>query len=178
MAMNGMERLERILRDALPEALFSVDRPKHPSGHWWMDVTLGEYAVTIEWRPSQGFGVSSSSSESYGEGPDELFEDVALAAARIILLLKTGQRTESPRDVELRRLRQEREISQEELASLVNLSQAAISKLERRGDMQISVLRKIIAALGGELELLVRFPDHTARIRQPGESLCPSQAGG
>jgi DNA-binding Xre family transcriptional regulator len=167
--MSSIEQLERILREALPGAEFSLARPKQPSNPWWLDIVLGTQAVTVEWRPKQGFGISSNSSESYGEGPDEVFEDTALAGARIIYLLKTGTSTESPHDVELRRLREEKEISQEELARLLQMSQPAVSKMERRGDMSISTLRKIVAALGGELELVVRFPDHTARILRLGE---------
>jgi DNA-binding XRE family transcriptional regulator len=169
--MNAIEQIERILSETLPGARFSLDKPKQPTGPWWLDAVLGEHSVTVEWRPRRGFGISSGSSESsgYGEGPDEVVEDAALALARIILLLKTGEKTESPHDVELRRLREEKEISQEELARVLQMSQPAISKMERRGDMSISTLRKIVAALGGELELVARFPDHTARILRLGE---------
>lgn len=167
--MNAIEQIERILSETLPGAHLSLDRPKQPTGPWWLDAVLGEHSVTVEWRPKKGFGISSGPSESYGEGPDEVLEDAALAVARIILLLKTGEKTESPRDVELRRLREEKDISQEELASVLQMSQPAISKMERRGDMSISTLRKIVAALGGELELVARFPDHTTRILRLGE---------
>jgi len=38
--------------------------------------------------------------------------------------------------------------------------------MERRTDMNISSLRKLIEALGGELELLARFPEYTVKISQ------------
>ena len=52
--------------------------------------------------------------------------------------------------------------SQELLAELL-LSE---SKLENRSDMQISTLRKIVKAPGGELEVLARFPKGTVKIDQ------------
>jgi predicted XRE-type DNA-binding protein len=56
--------------------------------------------------------------------------------------------------------------SQREVASLLGIKQPSLSKLEKQTDMQISTLRKIVAALGGELEVLVRFPEGTVRIEQ------------
>lgn len=56
--------------------------------------------------------------------------------------------------------------SQQELADLLGIKQPSLSKLEKQTDMQISTLQKIVAALGGELEVLARFPKGTVRIDQ------------
>lgn len=56
--------------------------------------------------------------------------------------------------------------SQQEIAETLGIKQPSLSKLEKQGDMQISTLRKIIKALGGELEVLARFPKGTVRIDQ------------
>lgn len=56
--------------------------------------------------------------------------------------------------------------SQQEVADTLGIKQPSLSKLEKRGDMQVSTLRKIIKALGGELEVLARFPKGTVRIDQ------------
>jgi DNA-binding XRE family transcriptional regulator len=56
--------------------------------------------------------------------------------------------------------------SQQEVADLLGIKQPSLSKLEKQKDMQISTLRKIVAALGGELEVLARFPRGTVRIEQ------------
>jgi transcriptional regulator with XRE-family HTH domain len=56
--------------------------------------------------------------------------------------------------------------SQQEVADLLGIKQPSLSKLERQKDMQISTLQKIVAALGGELEVLARFPNGTVRIDQ------------
>lgn len=56
--------------------------------------------------------------------------------------------------------------SQQEVAELLGIKQPSLSKLEKQKDMQISTLRKIVNALGGELEVLARFPKGTVRIEQ------------
>src|SRR5476651_2145452 len=48
--------------------------------------------------------------------------------------------------------------SQKEVAETLGMKQPSLSKLEKQADMQISTLRKIVKALGGELEVLARFP--------------------
>ena len=59
--------------------------------------------------------------------------------------------------------------SQHDVATTLGMKQPSLSKLEKQGDMQISTLRKIIKALGGELEVLARFPRGTIRIEQFGQ---------
>lgn len=54
--------------------------------------------------------------------------------------------------------------SQQEVAETLGMKQPSLSKLEKQGDMQISTLRKIVTALGGELEVLARFPKGTVKI--------------
>jgi len=61
-------------------------------------------------------------------------------------------------------LRQARGLSQQVLARLLKIQQPAIAKLERRTDMYISTLRSHIEAMGGELDIVARFPDGTVRI--------------
>ena len=68
----------------------------------------------------------------------------------------------------LRQLREARERSQEEVAKKLHIKQAAVSKLERRADMYLSTLRSYIEAMGGRLEIIVRFPNRAVRIKQFG----------
>src|SRR5436309_3387011 len=56
--------------------------------------------------------------------------------------------------------------SQQEVAETLGMKQPSLSKLEKQGDMQVSTLRKIVRALGGELEVLARFPKGTVKIDQ------------
>jgi len=69
-------------------------------------------------------------------------------------------------ELPLQELRHVRMLSQEQLAVKLNVKQATVSKLERRADMYISTLRKVIKAMGGELEIKATFPDGEVRINQ------------
>jgi transcriptional regulator with XRE-family HTH domain len=71
-------------------------------------------------------------------------------------------------------MRRARGLSQEELATLLNVKQPSIAKLEQRTDMYISTLRDHINALGGELVMYARFPEGDVRIsasREPSENV-------
>ena len=68
-------------------------------------------------------------------------------------------------ELPLQELRQARALSQEELAEVLGLNQATISKLERRTDMYLSSLRRFVEAMGGELEITANFPEGRVRIR-------------
>ncbi len=61
-------------------------------------------------------------------------------------------------------LRRARQLSQEQLADLLEIKQGSVSKLERRTDLYISTLRRYIEAMGGELTLQARFPEGTVNI--------------
>jgi predicted transcriptional regulator len=72
-------------------------------------------------------------------------------------------------EVEALRLKQLREqwgLSQQDVAKILNISQPAISKLEDRTDLMLSTLRQYVESFGGNLELLVTFPDRpTVRLQ-------------
>ena len=68
-------------------------------------------------------------------------------------------------ELPLQELRQARAFSQQELAEVLGLNQATVSKLERRTDMYLSSLRRFIEAMGGELEISASFPDGKVRIQ-------------
>lgn len=56
--------------------------------------------------------------------------------------------------------------SQREVAEILGIKQPTLSKLESQSDMQISTLRRIVKALGGELEVIARLPNETVKIDQ------------
>jgi transcriptional regulator with XRE-family HTH domain len=66
----------------------------------------------------------------------------------------------------LRELRKARRLSQVALAKKLKAQQASISKLEGRADMYVSTLREYIGAMGGQLEIIARFPEGSVRINQ------------
>ena len=57
-------------------------------------------------------------------------------------------------------------LTQEELAESLGIKQPTLSRLESQGDMQISTLRRLIHALGGELEIIARLPGGVIRLSQ------------
>ncbi len=59
--------------------------------------------------------------------------------------------------------------SQSELAKALHIKQPSLSKLENQSDMQISTLGKIVEALGGQLEVVAKFPTRKVKITQFGK---------
>jgi transcriptional regulator with XRE-family HTH domain len=77
-------------------------------------------------------------------------------------------------DLALAELRRNFGVTQEQLARLLDIRQAAISKIERRDDVLLSTLTAYVRALGGELEIMARFGTHALRLKaasSPGHSL-------
>ncbi len=72
-------------------------------------------------------------------------------------------------EMPLQELRQAKRLSQEYLADSLATKQANVSRLERRADMYISTLRSYIKAMGGELDIIARFPEGSVLINQFGE---------
>jgi DNA-binding XRE family transcriptional regulator len=73
-------------------------------------------------------------------------------------------------ELSLAELRRARVMTQEQLAADLHVGQAAIAKLERRADMYLSTLRRFVEAMGGELEIVARFPNQPpVRLRGIGE---------
>ena len=67
-------------------------------------------------------------------------------------------------EMPLNALRQARCLSQKMLAELLQVQQPSIAKIEKRTDMYLSTLRSHIEAMGGELDVVARFPDGTVKI--------------
>ena len=67
-------------------------------------------------------------------------------------------------EMPLNELRNARGLSQKMLAEALHIQQPAIARLEKRTDMHISTLRSHIRAMGGELEVIARFPDGDVSI--------------
>jgi len=67
-------------------------------------------------------------------------------------------------EIPLHELRQAKALSQVKLAEMLKINQAAVSKMENRTDMYISTLRGYIRAMGGDLEIVARFPEGAVKI--------------
>ena len=66
----------------------------------------------------------------------------------------------------LHELRRALSLTQVDLASTLNMNQAAVSKMERQSDMYVSTLRRLLAAMGAELRVVASFPDREIQITQ------------
>jgi DNA-binding XRE family transcriptional regulator len=69
-------------------------------------------------------------------------------------------------EMPLDELREAREMTQVDLAKILGVNQAAVSKMERRADMYVSTLQSFVKAMGGELKITARFPEGSVEITQ------------
>jgi transcriptional regulator with XRE-family HTH domain len=56
--------------------------------------------------------------------------------------------------------------TQQELADSLKIKQPTLSKLEGQQDMQVSTLRRIVEALGGELDITATLPTGRVSLSQ------------
>jgi hypothetical protein len=82
------------------------------------------------------------------------------------------------KEMPLQELREARHLTQQQLAEQLKSGQAAVSKLERRADMYVSTLRRFIEAMGGELEIIARFPDGDVRVTNFADDASQNTAAG
>ena len=73
-------------------------------------------------------------------------------------------------EMPLDELREARKLTQEQLAEQMGIKQAAVSRLERRADMYVSTLGRMIEAMGGRLEIRAVFPDGPVAITRFSET--------
>jgi DNA-binding XRE family transcriptional regulator len=70
------------------------------------------------------------------------------------------------RAMPLEELRAAREMTQTALATILNVGQSEVSKIENRADMYVSTLASYVKAMGGELEICAVFPEGKVKIKQ------------
>ncbi len=61
-------------------------------------------------------------------------------------------------ELSLQDLRKAMNRTQVEMAKALNVGQDTVSRYEQRTDMLLSTLREYVHAMGGELDLIARFP--------------------
>lgn len=163
--MNPIEGLCDALLKRFRDIATEIDAPADEAGLWQLDVRPGGGSpwIVVEWRPDLGFGVSTPGADDYGTKPDEIYANSKAAYDRVSQLILSGRRTEPPAVVRLAELRRSRELSQAEVAGRAGIKQAAIARIEGRGDILLSTLGRVVSAMGGRLSIRVEFPDGTAR---------------
>ena len=68
--------------------------------------------------------------------------------------------------IALQELRQALNLTQEQVAQIMQMNQAAVSKMEHQSDMYISTLQKFVSAMGGHLKLVASFPEREVVLNQ------------
>ncbi len=68
-------------------------------------------------------------------------------------------------EMDLAEVRRALKLSQEEIGQTLQIGQGSVAKIEKRADIYLSTLRRFIEAMGGELEIVARFPGHTVKIK-------------
>ena len=64
-------------------------------------------------------------------------------------------------------IREQRQLSQTDLADVLGTSQARVSQLENQTDLYLSTLKRYVEALGGELEVSAVFDGERFEIGVP-----------
>src|SRR4051812_25686268 len=100
---------------------------------------------------------------------DEEWEQATTAHERFKALLATKPRAKARydavlaeingRQTTLRRPREARALTQSSAAELLDMDQSEVSRLERRSDILLSTLKRFVEATGGELQIVVSYPD-------------------
>jgi transcriptional regulator with XRE-family HTH domain len=83
-----------------------------------------------------------------------LAEESEESRARIRLLAE-----EMRAEMNLREVRRLRKLTQSRLSKKLKIGQEGVSRIEKRSDLYLSTLRSYIEGVGGELTLMVKFPD-------------------
>jgi DNA-binding XRE family transcriptional regulator len=76
-------------------------------------------------------------------------------------------------ELNLRELRRQRRLTQARLSKKLKIGQEGVSRIEKRADLYLSTLRSYVEGVGGELTLMVKFPDRPPVILAGlGENAC------
>ncbi len=163
--MNEIRHMQRFLTRAFPTARITVDEPLVKGGVWSLDLFLLDYHLAVAWKKGKGFGVVSNDTHGYGEGADEIYESLDDVLPRIVELVANQRPTVPPEAVRLKELREQRGLSQEEVARRLGSKQASISRAEARSDFLLSTLKKHAEALGATLVVKMVFPDAEIELK-------------
>lgn len=77
-------------------------------------------------------------------------------------------------EMTLQQLRQACRLTQQKVAKHLRIGQEGVSKIEKRSDLLISTLRDYVQAMGGQLSLVVEFPDRKPIILSGIAEVTPS----
>lgn len=170
MTTKNMRWIAEQLERDLPKAKLDLLEPSGKGIGWTLDVEFRGHFVVVQWSPNTHFAIATpSDDDGYGAAATETYRDAEDTYDRVLYLLMTGERALSKRD-RLQALREHRRVSQDVLAKALKVSQASVSKTERRQDILVSTLASYIEGLGGELVVIAKFPTENIQLDFPGSA--------
>jgi DNA-binding XRE family transcriptional regulator len=150
--MAGMRELQRMLDEGkTPKQMFSVRAIETP------EPRLGDLLVRSLTEVRDGVR------EMAGHRKWEELIDRMSPQRRAQVDRRVRKELERMLLAELRRLPG---MTQVQLAAALGIRQPTLSQLESQDDMQISTLRRIVEALGGDLEIIAKLPTGRVVISQ------------
>ncbi|MGV3664154.1 MAG: helix-turn-helix domain-containing protein [Prosthecobacter sp.] len=159
----AVRQLLEALETMHPGISVTCEKGGDKAGDWWIDVGHRTQSFTVHWESKTGFGLHPASEDAvFGELPSERYAETAMLLRRVEQLLNEEGEVGA---VGLRDFREVQGLSQAELAQRLGIQQAAVSKVERRQDLHLDTLSAIVKALGGTLEMKVKFPGGEVPLR-------------
>jgi DNA-binding XRE family transcriptional regulator len=79
-------------------------------------------------------------------------------------------------EMTLQDLRKAQKLTQEQMAAALHIGQDSVSRIEKRSDFLLSTLRTYVSAMGGSLDLVVRFPNRAPVILSSLEDVTQTPA--
>ena len=98
---------------------------------------------------------------------EQFYEMLAESPAAVEAFNKLAEEI-SARQSTLAQVRRARKLTQKVIGMNLDMDQSAVSRLEHRSDVLLSTLRSFIQATGGDLHLIVTYPDSSPVSLQIG----------
>jgi DNA-binding XRE family transcriptional regulator len=124
-------------------------------------MTLTEYILLVEYRNSSSQLVLLRKNGWPGTSNELRAKMSPESRARVEERVR-----QALQEMPLEELREARDLTQKQLAQVLQVSQGAVSKVERRADMYISTLCSYVRAIGGDLQIRAVFPEGEVLINQ------------
>jgi DNA-binding XRE family transcriptional regulator len=167
--MSPLDELATELTQRFPDSRSDVRKADDPEGFQILNFRTEGLEVAVEWKREEGFGISAFCDDANDldglfDAPDEWYSNREAVFHRIVSLALDHKSTK-PLAITLPEMRHERGVSQETMAERLKVKQATFSKLERREDVRVSSLRRVVEAMGGKLLIQAIFTD-TRDVRE------------
>jgi transcriptional regulator with XRE-family HTH domain len=80
------------------------------------------------------------------------------------------------RTMTLREVRKEMGFTQAQVAKAMGVTQSALSQIESQGDMRLATLRRMVTAMGGDVDVVIRYGNRrtvvsTSQLKSPRRAL-------